>query len=71
LNCQPIDYETLSGTVWFASGERDTNILVRTLADNLFEPDEKVTLTLVTNGNAYYLSPNSPNAAALKIHDTF
>jgi len=64
-----VDYQTLSGTVTFADGASDTNIFVQTLPDNLIEGDETVTLTLLPNGSAYYISGDNSNAT-LTIHDT-
>lgn len=64
-----VDYVTLSGSVTFATGAGDTNIFVKTLPDNLIEGDETVTLTLIPNGSAYYISQDNSNAT-LTIHDT-
>jgi hypothetical protein len=64
-----VDYQTLSGTVTFADGASDTNIFIQTLPDNLIEGDETVTLTVATNGSAYYISQDNSNAT-LTIHDT-
>jgi hypothetical protein len=64
-----VDYQTLSGTVTFASGATDTNIYVQTLPDNLVEGDETVTLTLIPSGNTYFIDGNNSNATVI-IHDS-
>jgi hypothetical protein len=59
------DYVTLSGTMDFAPGIVQTNINVVPLADNLFEGNESVMLTLIPNpsdANAYLINSNAASA---------
>jgi hypothetical protein len=63
-----VDYQTLPNTITFADGESSTNIFVKTLQDILIEGDETVIVTLVTNGNSYFLG--APSNATNTIHDS-
>jgi hypothetical protein len=64
-----VDYQTLSGSFTFADGQQFTNIFINTIEEDLIEPDETVTLTLVPNGNAYNIDTNQ-DPATLTIHTT-
>ena len=64
-----LDYATLSGTVTLASGAADTNVFVETLPDNLIEGDETVILTVVPNGDQYYVS-QANSSATVTIRDS-
>ena len=46
------DYDAASGTLTFSDGEVEKRILVRTLADDLDEPDETFTVTLFSPSGA-------------------
>jgi hypothetical protein len=61
-----VDYTNLTGTVTFAADEHTTYIFVEPLADNLFEGDETVTVTLLTNN--YFCDSNQFKATIL-LHD--
>ncbi len=56
-----VDYELLSGKVSFVNGARSTNIFVNTIERDLIEPDLTVTLTIITNGNAYDIDAAASN----------
>ena len=54
-----VDYQTLSGTVSIPAGEVSATITVLPIDDNEDEPNETVTITLISSGSYMVGAPNS------------
>ena len=62
------DYQQLSGSVTIPVGQLTANVALTVLPDTTFDPDETVTLTIVSSSAAY--TGGTPATAAITLIDT-